>query len=260
MEQIRAKSRVSDITMGYPRVCAHRGIHTGIPENSMPAFLAAVAAGAEEIELDLWYTADGQIVSIHDATLERVSDGTGLVYEHTYAELLRYDFGAKHGEAFRGLRILTFEDILRELAGKIIMNIHVKTVTTTCGYDRGILEQMAALIRRYHCEDAVYFNAENDEVLRLAREIAPEICRCCDGGDEPWDVIGRALRNDCKKVQLCKPDFDQRIIDEAHRNGIRCNVYWSDDAEETKAFLEMGIDTVLTNRYDAVAPTVKAKA
>ncbi len=243
----------------YPRVCAHRGIHSGIPENSMPAFLAAVAAGAEEIELDLWYTKDAEIVSIHDATLERVSDGTGLVYEHTKEELQQFDFGAKCGEAYAGLRILTFEDILRELAGRIAMNIHVKTVTTDCPYDRAVMEKMAALIRKYHCEDSVYFNAENDRVLRLAQEVAPEIGRCCDGGDEPWRVIERALETGCTRVQLCKPDFDRALIRRAHENGIRCNVYWSDDAAETAAFLDMGIDTILTNCYEAVAPVVKSR-
>ena len=52
--------------MPYPRVCAHRGFSTIAPENSMPAFGAAVAMGAEEIEFDLWYTKDGEIVSIFD--------------------------------------------------------------------------------------------------------------------------------------------------------------------------------------------------
>ncbi|MBR5011053.1 MAG: hypothetical protein IKY12_00690, partial [Clostridia bacterium] len=84
----------------YPRVCAHRGFKTIAPENSMPAFGAAVAMGAEEIEFDLWYTKDGEIVSIHDSTLDRVSNGTGKVTEHTYAELLELDFGSKYGERF----------------------------------------------------------------------------------------------------------------------------------------------------------------
>ena len=76
----------SDTEMLYPRLCAHRGFSTIAPENSMPAFGAAIALGAEEIEFDLWYTADDEIVSIHDPTLERVSNGTGKVNEHTLAE------------------------------------------------------------------------------------------------------------------------------------------------------------------------------
>lgn len=85
-----AIARYNDV-MPYPRVCAHRGFNTIAPENSMPAFGAAVAMGADEIEFDLWYTKDGEIVSIHDSTLDRVSDGSGRVFEHTYEELLNFD-------------------------------------------------------------------------------------------------------------------------------------------------------------------------
>ena len=112
--------------MKYPRVCAHRGFNTIAPENSMPAFGAAVALGAEEIEFDVWSTVDGELVSIHDDSLERVSDGEGIVYEKTFTELQKMDFGIKFGESFRGLRICRFEDILRQFASRVIMNIHIK--------------------------------------------------------------------------------------------------------------------------------------
>jgi len=71
-----------DAIMPYPRTCAHRGFRTIAPENTMPAFGAAVAMGAEEIEFDLWFTKDGEVVSAHDSTLERVSNGSGKICEH----------------------------------------------------------------------------------------------------------------------------------------------------------------------------------
>ena len=70
---------------------------------------------AEEIEFDLWETKDGKIVSLHDPTLERVSDGAGFVFEKTFDELLKYDFGIKYGEKFKGLKILAFEEILKKV-------------------------------------------------------------------------------------------------------------------------------------------------
>ena len=118
---------LTDKERPYPRICAHRGFNTIAPENSMPAFGAAIAMGADEIEFDLWWTKDGEIVSIHDPVLDRVSDGSGFVYEHTYSELLQYDFGVKTGPEFKGLRILRFEDILEKLACRTIMNIHLKS-------------------------------------------------------------------------------------------------------------------------------------
>ncbi|MBQ9719055.1 MAG: hypothetical protein IJV76_13785, partial [Clostridia bacterium] len=91
-----------DALMPYPRLCAHRGFNTVAPENSLPAFGAAVASGAEEIEFDLWETKDGEIVSIHDSHLDRVSDGCGAVWEYTLEELRKLDFGKGFGGAYRG--------------------------------------------------------------------------------------------------------------------------------------------------------------
>lgn len=246
-----------DAIMKYPRVCAHRGFNTIAPENSMPAFGAAVAMGADEIEFDLWATKDGEIVSLHDPTLDRVFDGTDLVYEHTYEELLKYDFGAKYDEKFKGLKILKFEDILKKFSCHVVMNIHIKTVDNKCEYDRETLEKIIALIDKYDCRKYVYFMCGNDNVLRLAKELAPDICCCCGGGDAPWDIVDRAIKIGCEKVQLFKPYFNQEMIDKAHVNGIRCNVFWSDDEKETQEFLDMGIDTILTNDYNIISRVVK---
>ena len=246
-----------DDIMPYPRVCAHRGFNTVAPENSMPAFGSAIAMGAEEIEFDLWYTKDGEIVSIHDSSLERVSDGSGKVYEHTYEEVLKYDFGIKYSEKFKGMKILKFEEILKKFACHTIMNIHVKTINNDCEYDREILEKIIALIDKYDCRKYVYFMSGNDNFLKLAKELAPDICRCCGKGKAPWEIVDRAIKYDCKKVQLFKPYFNQEMIDKAHKNGIACNVFWSDDTEETKKFLDMGIDTILTNDYNIISQIVK---
>lgn len=246
-----------DGLMEYPRVCAHRGFNTVAPENSMPAFGAAIALGAEEIEFDLWYTKDGEIVSLHDATLDRVSDGTGKVYEYTYEELFQYDFGVKRGEKFKGLKILRFEDILKKFACHTIMNIHVKTVNNDVEYDRTTLQKIVALIRKYDCEKYVYFMSGNDNFLRLASEMAPDICRCVGAGDLPWEMVERALKYNCKKIQLFKGKFNQEMIDKAHENGIVCNVFWSDDEEEAKEYITMGIDTILTNDYNSISQAIK---
>ena len=222
----------------------------------MPAFGAAVAMGAEEIEFDLWYTRDGEIVSIH-ATLDRVSDGTGKVYEHTYEELLRCDFGCKYGERFKGLRILKFEEILQKFAGHVIMNIHVKTVDNDCTYDENLLLKIVSLIEKYDCVNHVYFMTGNDHVLQQMRALAPQIRRCVGGGKDPWGMVERAIRFDCPKIQLVKGKFDQAMIDRAREKGIILNVFWSDDPEETKKYLDMGIDVILTNDYQQIAEAVR---
>lgn len=88
-------------------------------------------------------------------------------------------------------------------------------------------------------------------------ELAPEISRCCGAGSVPWDIVERAIENDCKKVQFLKLCFNKEMIDKAHKNGIRCNVFWYDEEDEAKKFIDMGIDTILTNDYNLIANAVK---
>lgn len=245
-----------DARMPYPRICAHRGFNTIAPENSMPAYGAAVAMGAQEIEFDLWWTADGEIVSIHDAWLDRVSTGSGKVYKHTYAQLLELDFGVKYSEKFKGLKIMTFEQILKKFACHVVMNIHIKTRYNQEALPESYIRKIVDLIHKYDCKDYVYFMTGNDVLMEQLRTLAPDITRCMGGGDEKWEIVERAIRYECKKVQLVKGYFDQAMIDRAHDNGIICNVFWSDETKEAKQFLDMGIDVILTNNYNEISQLI----
>ncbi len=246
-----------DGVMKYPRLCAHRGFNTVAPENSLPAFGAAVALGAEEIEFDIWSTKDGGLVSCHDSTLERVSDGEGKIYEHTYEELLELDFGVKHGEKFKGLKIPTFEEILQKFAGRVIMNIHVKIWDENA--EDPMIEQIVSLIRKYDCEQHIYFMTTSDAIIKRLMEYAPDLRVCVgwDGNKDPMSIVDRAIALGAYKVQLFKPYFNQESIDKAHKHGILCNVFWADDADEARRYFEMGIDTVLTNDYLAIFNATK---
>ncbi|MBQ8400413.1 MAG: hypothetical protein IJX14_00640, partial [Clostridia bacterium] len=257
----------SDSEMAYPRLCAHRGFSTIAPENSMPAFGAAVAMGAEEIEFDLWPTADGEIVSCHDGTLDRVSTGSGRLSDKTLDELLSYDFGIKHGERFIGMKIVQFEEILEKLAGRCIMNIHIKSdeegigarAATAAPYTEETLGKIVDLIRRYDCAEHVYFMTPNRVILGILRDLAPEMHRVVGFSGDPKDMIPEALEYDCTGIQLFKPYFDQAMVDEAHEKGLMCTVFWADDPDEAERYLDMGIETILTNDYEVVANRVNGR-
>lgn len=240
---------LSESRMPYPRLCAHRGFCTVAPENSLPAYGAAVALGAEEIEMDLWATKDGVLVSAHDETLERVSNGTGKIGDHTYEELLQLDFGVHASKPFGGLQIPTFEQILQKFAGRAIINLHVKIWDAKKSDPK--LEEIVALIRKYDAQDHVYFMTTNDEMIRRAQEYAPDIACCVgwDGNRDPMSMVDRAIALGTKKIQLFKPYFNEETVKRAHEHGIRCNVFWADDPEEAIRYREMGIDTILTNDY-----------
>ena len=243
-----------DDLMAYPRTCAHRGFNTIAPENSMPAFGAAVAMGAEEIEFDIWATKDGEIVSCHDSTLDRVSTGTGNIWDYTYAELLKFDFGVKHGERFKGLKIVKFEEILKRFACHTIMNIHVKIWDTE--QENTYMEKIVGLIRQYDCEKWVYFMSGNDKRLREVKAYAPDLKICVGAGSNAWGIVDRAIELGAEKVQLYRPYFNKEMVEKAHANGIVCNVFWADEEEKAKEYLDMGIDCILTNDYNAISQIV----
>ena len=248
-----------DSVMKYPRLCAHRGFNSVAPENTMPAFGAAIALGAEEIELDLWSTTDGEIVTCHDPVLDRVSNGTGRIYEHSYAELRELDFGIKHNEKFAGLKIPTFEEVLQKLSRTVIINIHVKIWDFK--FKDLMYDKIIGLIRKYNCEKHVNFMTANEACIKDIKEIAPDI-PCClgwDGKETGMEHVDRAIACGADKIQFFKPHYDKAAIDKAHANGIICNMFWSDDPEEAREMLDMGIDVVLTNDYFKVYNGVKEK-
>lgn len=250
--------RYDDIML-YPRVCAHRGFNSVAPENSMPAFGAAVALGAEEIEFDLWWTKDGEIVSIHDDKLDRVSNGTGQVFDYTLEELRALDFGSRFSKEFAGLGILTFEDILKKFACHVIMNIHIKTLGNTDEYDEDTLHKIIDLIDKYDCRKWVYFCTGNDKLLELCQRTVPDIGRCVGAGNGPYELVERAIKYECKRIQLFKGRFTPDMIEKAHEKGIVCNVFWADDPKEAEEFLDMGIDVILSNDYYSVARVVSKR-
>ncbi len=249
----------NEATLPYPRVCAHQGWRTIAPENSLPAYGAAVALGADEIEFDIWPTADGEFVSIHDPTLDRVSNGTGAVSSHTLAELQQLDFGVKFvdkfGAAYTGLHIVKFTDILEQFAGQTILNIHVKELDRP--YPTELVQKIVDLLRQYDCEAHCYLMLTSDEDIRRFKAAAPEIA-CCVGHDDrrPWEIVDRAITLGAQKVQLFKPFYNQEMIDKAHAHGIRCNLFYADDPDEARRAIEMGVDTILTNDYLQIASAV----
>ena len=90
---------------------------------------------------------------------------------------------------------------------------------------------------------------------RLQREY-PSIPRCCGGGKGRWEIVERAIRYGCKKLQFVKGYFNREMVEKAHANGIVCNVFWSDDPAEAEEFLDMGVDVILTNDYHRIAQVV----
>ena len=121
----------SDKTAAFPRLCAHRGYNFIAPENTLPAFALAVSMGADEIELDLWPSKNGDLIVCHDPKVDRTTNGSGIISEMTTKEIRQLDAGEWFSPAFKGTKLPLFEEVLDLLGGKVIFNIHIKSPTRT---------------------------------------------------------------------------------------------------------------------------------
>ena len=99
---------------------------------------------------------------------------------------------------------------------------------------------------------------EPDIHIKQFKEYAPDIPVCVGHiGARPWEIVERAIELGAEKVQFFKPYYNKEKVELAHKNGIICNVFWSDDPVEAQNFLDMGIDCILTNDYLRVSQSLK---
>jgi len=109
-------------------VIAHRGEHRAHPENTLPAFQAAIDAGADYVELDVRTTSDGRLVLMHDRTVDRTTNGTGAVREMTFDQIRALDAGAKFSPRYAGTKVPSFEEALALAHGKIGVYVDSKDI------------------------------------------------------------------------------------------------------------------------------------
>ena len=232
--------------MREKKFCAHRGLSALTPENTLPAFAAALALGADEIEFDVRLTKDNRLVVSHDNTLERISDGEGKLCDHTLEELKKLNIGVKEGWT---VPFCTPEEVFEQFANKMTFNIHLKEH----GEEGYLIRELVKIAEKYDACKNIYF-AGSPEVLEWMQKVAPQIPRTAI--QLRRDTIGiyeMAKKYDCSGVQFWLGMFDQELIDRLHGEGIRCNLYFADTHEDYDAYFGMGIDTLLTNRMDLAA-------
>lgn len=235
--------------MSKRKFCSHRGFNAVAPENTLPAFAAAVALGADEIEFDLWPTADGQLAVCHDPSVDRTTDGKGTICDMTWEQMKNLDAGKKFHSEYEGVRIPLFEEVLRQFAGKVVMNIHIKSIGGPVLKNQIMEERGQELMEIYTENKPLPMPLREQDVLETALKMAPDIKRCCLEGHMNYSIVENAIRYQCSRVQFCKLFLTRSMIDKAHAKGMICNLFWSDDAEEAKAFFDMGIDVILTNHF-----------
>lgn len=227
----------------FPTLCAHRGLSQACPENTLPAFGAALAMGVQEIEFDVRMTRDDVLVICHDARVDRTTNGQGAIRDLLWDDLRQLDTGAHYGPQWRGLSIPRFADVLRLNAGRAVINIHIKDD----GDMTAPIRKICDLVRAHQQADRVYLALESPASLRAAREYAPEIARCCLNRSDTADLqIDAALEFGCARLQFYRNVTDAHI-QRARASGLVCNLFWSDEIKEARYYAERGIDVILTN-------------
>jgi len=227
----------------FPRLCAHRGLSQACPENTIPAFAAAMASGAHEMEFDLWTSYDGNLVVCHDESVDRTTDGTGKVSELSWDDIRSLDAGIRSGTAWRGVRIPRLEEVLDLTDGRIGLNIHIKSE----GSDSATVRRVCDLLTEHALTNSAYIALATESALRTAIEYAPEVPRACLASqNDPTVSTDVAERYACQRIQFGR-NVTQEQIRRAHDLGLICNLFWSDDPEDGMAYVQNGIDVILTN-------------
>lgn len=225
-----------------PHLIAHRGWSQRFPENSIPAFSAAVDAGADEIELDVRVSKDGIPFVMHDATIDRTSDGTGKISELTSQEIGKIHLKGVDGEVLIGLGIPTLGEVLANFYGLVGLNIHIKEMDDR----RTPLHLLASLAPVAHGH---FYIAGDKEILRAALEVCPHIPRCLV--QAPNDTIEYLIQTastlSCERIQFFKGYYETSDLLSCLEKGIIPNLYWADEPVEAEEAIKSGVLGLLTN-------------
>lgn len=237
-------------------VWAHRGASAYAPENTVAAFALAVEQGAHGIELDVQLSSDGHLVVIHDEKLNRTTDGSGWVSQHSLAQLKRLN-AAKRWRKFRGERIPLLAEVFDSVADSGC-TINVELKNTEVAYP-GLEEKVLALIDEFGVADRVWLSTFNHESLHSMRRNGVSMPMGLLSNDlmfEPWKYAA-ALG-----TQAFHPAGwavrERRVVDECHDLGLGVHVWTVDDEDELRRMAEWGVDAVFTNRPDVALRVLDA--
>jgi glycerophosphoryl diester phosphodiesterase len=246
---------------GRPVLCAHRGGGKLAPENTMEAFAGAIRDwGADMLELDVHASADGEIVVIHDDTVDRTTDGSGRVGGMPLAALRELDAGARFRDsegrasfAGRGVRVPRLEEVIESFP-RTRLTVEIKDVRAGAA--------VVALIERHGVAHRVLVAAAEERYRVGAR-----------GYPGPWGASGQQLRrfwilhrSPLSALYTPRADILQvpfawrgrqivtaRFLAEAHRRNLAVHVWTVDDEPLMRLLLELGVDGIQSDRPDVLA-------
>jgi glycerophosphoryl diester phosphodiesterase len=232
-----------------PLIIGHRGDSWDYPENTLAAFRAAVAQGADLVELDVQLSRDGSVLVIHDATLDRTTTGKGSVREKTREEIqgLSAHYPSRFGERYAGERVPTLGEVLGALRGRagVLVEVKRESVDSSGAVER----ETVRVIEEAGLADEASIISFVPEVLRRCLDLAPGIKRghlFREGDLESVKRAAAAAR--CSFLMPEKRMLNPAFCDGAAAEGWPIVTWVVDDPEELRALSPLGLYGVCTNR------------
>jgi glycerophosphoryl diester phosphodiesterase len=232
---------VSEPRLSRPlTVIGHRGARGLAPENTLLALDTGIRCGAPWLEFDVQRCADDSLVLLHDLTLDRTTNGTGLLDDHSFEALRALDAG-------RGQQIPTLEEALDLIEQRASVNIELKSAG-------GTAEAVAAVVRQYVASGwpAERFLVSSFHLPELweFKQAAPEIPVAALYCGVPLDWAGSAAELGAVAVNLSAEFIDTRLIEDARSHGMKVYVYTVNDVREANGLAQLGIDGIFTDFPD----------
>lgn len=238
----------------YPRWVAHRGAGKLAPENTLAAFRLGAEHGYRMFECDAKLSADGVVFLMHDATLDRTTNGRGVGGDQPWSALAQLDAGAWHSRAYAGEPLPTLENLARWcLANGHFLNIEIKP---TSGLEARTGEVVAREAARLWAGAGVppLLTSFRPEALQAAQAAAPHLPRglLLDTLWTGW--LEMALSLECVAIVCNHALWDESTVTQAKSAGFRCLSYTVNDEWAAQRLLALGTDAVITDRVDLFAP------
>lgn len=229
-------------------IFAHRGASGYAPENTLEAFRLAMEQGADGMELDVHLTKDGEVVVIHDETLDRTSNGHGNVRDYTLEELKKFSFH-NHMEKYQGVQIPTLKEALNLVKNsRIKVNIELKTGIY---WYEGIEEKTMDIVKTIGMEDRVIYSSFNHYSIQKVLEQNSDAETAYLFSDVPLNMEKYAKDTGVKGLHpavyhLKMADFLETYM----KSGLKVRVWTVNNKEDMKMFIDAGVDAIITNYPD----------
>ena len=230
-----------------PVIFAHRGDLTHAPENTLPSFQQALQKGADGVELDAKLTADGQVIVIHDMTVDRTTTGKGRVASFKLDDIRKLDAGKWFDEKFNGTKVPMLAEVF-ELVGKDkLINIELTNYSTPRD---GLVLKVCELIKRHNIQKQILFSSFLPSNLKIAAQTLPEIPRGLLAMPGLVGLWARSFGFMFGEYQALHPHISstsREQVQRVHRLNRRVHVWTANSPEEINRLKEWGVDGIFTD-------------